>query len=469
MIFDFDLKQKCKCNHFFINLKEKPPQSSHELTFTGKEYFSFEIPTDENIGSTYEEEFNIDFKTSRSTGLLAYAGNTQDYIVIGIQDGGIYFKLNIKGQSTQKTLTIPGIILHNDQWHSVRFTRKVKQIEILIDNIKRDLSSVSGQFISMKTRLIYVGGAPKHNTIYRSIRKNFIGCLRNVTFKSHKVSLNLIDMALGDHKQITTHGKLQTSCHKLIDPVTFDSPNSYIPITNWYEYPKLFSFSIDFQTTENYGVLAYILGSDNNFKTGLNNDQSPLLSLNRDFFSLEIHNRFLNAYFNFGAEYIRYEVVDEPVSNGKPHQLTIEINNKFVSFKFDEKHEKILNLDNSHSNILELTGPLTIGGINPKHQSTSGLINPSASIPPYFFSGMLGHGFVGCIQDVEINGHLTNLTEFAVLEGVSGVSSGICSPMPSQCEIGHCMNDGVCVEGWNRFVCDCSATGFNAPICNQRK
>jgi hypothetical protein len=28
--------------------------------------------------------------------------------------------------------------------------------------------------------VIYVGGAPKQNTIYRTIRKNFIGCLRNV-------------------------------------------------------------------------------------------------------------------------------------------------------------------------------------------------------------------------------------------------------------------------------------------------
>lgn len=343
------------------------------------------------------------------------------------------------------------------------------KIEILIDNKKRDLSHFSGEFISMKTRVIYVGGAPNHNTIYRSIRKNFIGCLRNVTFKSHKFSLNLIDMALSNHKQITIQGKLETSCHKLIDPVTFDSPESYIPISNWHEYPKLYSFSIDFQTTENYGVLAYILGTNNNYQTNFTGGNSPLLSLSRDFFSLEIHNRFLNAYINLGSEYVRYEVVDEPVSNGKPHQLIVEISQQFVIFKFDQKQEKILKLDQSQSaNNLDLTGPLTIGGIHPEHKSHSGLINPSASIPPYFFSGMLGHGFVGCIQDVEINGHLTNLTEFASLEGVSGVSSGVCSPMPSQCEIGHCMNDGVCVEGWNRFVCDCSATGFNGPICNQR-
>lgn len=55
--------------------KVRPPKSSSELTFTGKEYFSFEIPNESgDIVTTYEEELILDFKTSRSTGLLAYAG-----------------------------------------------------------------------------------------------------------------------------------------------------------------------------------------------------------------------------------------------------------------------------------------------------------------------------------------------------------------------------------------------------------
>lgn len=49
----------------------KAPKSSSELTFTGKEYFSYEMPSEL---TTYEEEFTVDFRTSRSTGLLAYAG-----------------------------------------------------------------------------------------------------------------------------------------------------------------------------------------------------------------------------------------------------------------------------------------------------------------------------------------------------------------------------------------------------------
>jgi neurexin len=285
------------------------------------------------------------------------------------------------------------------------------------------------------------------------------------------VSLNLIDLALNDSQQITKHGSIEKTCRRTMDPVTFSSPNSYIPIHDWKDYPKLRSFSIEFQTTENHGVLAYILGSSSSNNNPNQATTSLLKSLNRDFFSLEIHNRFLNAYFNLGSGYIRHEVVHEHVSSGKPHQITVEINDNTAVFKFDQKPETTIRIDAHHSagaDRLELQGPLIIGGIYPNHTAAP-MANPSLIIPPYFYSGMLGHGYVGCIQDVEINGQFVNLTHHAARASVGGISTDMCTPMPNQCDIGHCLNEGVCMEGWNRFVCDCSATGFNGPICSQRK
>ncbi len=291
-----------------------------------------------------------------------------------------------------------------------------------------------------------------------------------MAFKSDTISLNLIDLALNDSSYIKKEGTIQKSCRKVMDPITFSSPQSYIPVPTWKDYPKFFSFSIEFQTTENYGVLAYILGPNTNTNS-VNKNKSPsssLMSLNRDFFSLEIHNRFLNAYFNLGTSYIRHEIVHEHVSSGKSHQISVEINDNHALFKFDQRPETSIRLSNTPNEVLELMGPLIIGGIYPNHIMPASS-NPSIKIPPYFYSGMLGNGFVGCIQDVEVNGQYVNLTQFALLEAVSGVNSEMCTPMPNQCDIGNCMNDGICLEGWNRFFCDCSATGFNGPICNQRK
>ena len=52
----------------------KPPKVILEATFSGKDYLSYQIPTANEYSSNYEEEFNLDFRSSRSSGLLVYAG-----------------------------------------------------------------------------------------------------------------------------------------------------------------------------------------------------------------------------------------------------------------------------------------------------------------------------------------------------------------------------------------------------------
>ena len=139
-------------------------------------------------------------------------------------------------------------------------------------------------------------------------------------------------MALNNSKYVQKHGGfLQPSCRATMPPVTFSSPSSYIPIYNWKDYPRLRSFSLEFQTNEYYGILAYALGAEPNSTTTTN---TFLSSYKRDFFALEIHNRFLLAYFNLGSTYIRHEVVHEHVSSGKSHQITIEFNDQYAIFKY---------------------------------------------------------------------------------------------------------------------------------------
>jgi hypothetical protein len=193
-VVDTNLNFECDCSYTTYEgdhcERPRPPPSSSQLTFMGKDYFKFEMPTSDPFATTYEEKFHLEFKTSRSTGLLAYAGDQMDYLVIGLQDGGLFFKLNLKGQIFENTLTIPGTFLHNNHWHSVTFSRKIKQIEVIVDNMKRDTMTIDGDFISMTTRAIYIGGAPMQNTIYRTIRKNFIGCLKNVIYFSKFFTLS---------------------------------------------------------------------------------------------------------------------------------------------------------------------------------------------------------------------------------------------------------------------------------------
>lgn len=44
-----------------------------------------------------------------------------------------------------------------------------------------------------------------------------------------------------------------------------------------------------------------------------------------------------------------------------------------------------------------------------------------------------------------------------------------CHVQSNQCggTIPPCQNNGVCNEGWNRPICDCSATSFTGPTCGR--
>ena len=48
---------------------------------------------------------------------------------------------------------------------------------------------------------------------------------------------------------------------------------------------------------------------------------------------------------------------------------------------------------------------------------------------------------------------------------VSGSIRSSCHKMPDQCHDRPCMHGGNCTEGWNRYICDCSQTGFSGPAC----
>ena len=41
--------------------------------------------------------------------------------------------MDLKGQLIEKTIIQPGIILHNNEWHSIRFTRKAKQVRNMFE------------------------------------------------------------------------------------------------------------------------------------------------------------------------------------------------------------------------------------------------------------------------------------------------------------------------------------------------
>ena len=69
-------------------------------------------------------------------------------------------------------------------------------------------------------------------------------------------------------------------------------------------------------------------------------------------------------------------------------------------------------------------------------------------------------GFVGCMRAFLINGKLVDLKRRAE-EGLYGISVGCIG----KCLSNPCQNNGICLEGYSHYTCDCQWTPFKGPIC----
>ena len=70
-------------------------------------------------------------------------------------------------------------------------------------------------------------------------------------------------------------------------------------------------------------------------------------------------------------------------------------------------------------------------------------------------------GFVGCLRGLTVNGAAIDLVSY-VNEYVYGVSIGCVG----KCASNPCLNNGVCIEMYSTFKCDCTFTPFRGPICS---
>lgn len=72
-------------------------------------------------------------------------------------------------------------------------------------------------------------------------------------------------------------------------------------------------------------------------------------------------------------------------------------------------------------------------------------------------------GFLGCIRALRMNGVTLDLEERAkVTPGVKPGCQGHCTSFGM-----YCRNGGNCVEKYNGYLCDCSATAYDGPFCTR--
>lgn len=158
---------------------------------------------------------------------------------------------------------------------------------------------------------------------------------------------------------------------------------------------------------------------------------------------------------NLGSSTTKIQPVKFRVDTGVPHQVVLTHDGNHGVIQVDGE-EKSYVTSRHFSERLDLVDVLYVGGLNADEHANR--------IPLEMWSTSHSVGFVGCLQDLLLNGVRVNLVGLSRDQEVMGIVEH-CKRLEPQCPSRPCLHGGVCRDGWNRFVCDCSSTGYRGPIC----
>uniref|UniRef100_A0A8B9JN18 Neurexin 1 n=1 Tax=Astyanax mexicanus TaxID=7994 RepID=A0A8B9JN18_ASTMX len=302
----------------------------------------------------------------------------------------------------------------------------------------------------------YVGGSPSTADLPGSpVSNNFMGCLKEVVYKNNDVRLELSRLAKQGDAKMKVSGIVAFKCENVatLDPVTFETPESFVTLSKWTA-KKAGSISFDFRTTEPNGLLLFSHGKP---KQQQQKDPKGPKTMKVDFFAIEMLDGHLYLLLDMGSGTTKTKAVNKKVNDGEWYHVdfqrdgrsgTISVNSVRTPYNAPGESE-----------ILDLDDVLYLGGLP---EDRAGLVFPTE-----VWTALLNYGYVGCVRDLFMDGQSKDIRRIAEAQRAVGVKPSCSKEQPKQCLSNPCLNSGTCREGWNRYVCDCSGTGYLGRSCER--
>ncbi|XP_050354320.1 neurexin-1 isoform X6 [Nymphalis io] len=430
--------------------RDKAPS---EATFRGAEFLSYDLTQTggEPIVST-QDAISLYFKTRQPNGLLFYTGHEADYLNLAVRDGGLSLTMGL-GNGKQEMHIKPSKTRFDDhQWHKLTVRRRIQEItpftsfcrvSAVVDDVYSEHSHVAGSFTMLASSRAHVGGSLNARALPGArVHTNFIGCLKKVEFSADTLRLNLIDLARTGSKLITVTGRLEYACTATdsADPVTFTTRDAHLILPKW-EAVKTGTISFKFRTNEPNGLILFNMGA-----------KPP----RADLFAVEILNGYIYVHVDLGSGGVRVRASRRRVDDSHWHEFLLRRTGRDGRVTVDGANAEFKTP--GESNQLELDGPLFVGGLGSEYSASR--------TPAALWTAALRQGFVGCIRDLVLNGKPQDLTAYARQQDSASVRPA-CHVLMKQCVSSPCQHSGICTEGWNRPICDCSATNYGGPTCGR--
>ncbi|KAM6280078.1 neurexin-1 isoform 18-T18 [Porphyrio hochstetteri] len=430
-------------------------------TFKGSEYFCYDLS--QNPIQSSSDEITLSFKTLQRNGLMLHTGKSADYVNLALKNGAVSLVINL-GSGAFEALVEPVNGKFNDNaWHDVKVTRNLRQhsgighamVTISVDGILTTTGYTQEDYTMLGSDdFFYVGGSPSTADLPGSpVSNNFMGCLKEVVYKNNDVRLELSRLAKQGDPKMKIHGVVAFKCENVatLDPITFETPESFISLPKW-NAKKTGSISFDFRTTEPNGLILFSHGKPRHQK-----DAKHPQMVKVDFFAIEMLDGHLYLLLDMGSGTIKIKALQKKVNDGEWYHVDFQRDGRSGTISVNTLRTPYT--APGESEILDLDDDLYLGGLP---ENKAGLVFPTE-----VWTALLNYGYVGCIRDLFIDGQSKDIRQMAEIQSTAGVKPSCSRETAKPCLSTPCKNNGVCRDGWNRYVCDCSGTGYLGRSCER--
>ncbi|XP_058435496.1 neurexin-2-beta isoform X28 [Marmota monax] len=401
------------------------------LSYDGSMYMKITLP---NAVHTEAEDVSLRFMSQRAYGLMMATTSRESADTLRLELDGGQMKLTVNldclrvgcAPSKGPETLFAGHKLNDNEWHTVRVVRRGKSLQLSVDNV-----TVEGQMAGAHTRLEFHNietGIMTERRFISVVPSNFIGHLSGLVFNGQPYMDQCKD---GDITYCELNARFGLRAI-VADPVTFKSRSSYLALATLQAYASMHLF-FQFKTTAPDGLLLFNSGNGN------------------DFIVIELVKGYVHYVFDLGnGPSLMKGNSDKPVNDNQWHNVVVSRDPGNVhTLKIDSR--TVTQHSNGARN-LDLKGELYIGGLSK---------NMFSNLPKLVASR---DGFQGCLASVDLNGRLPDLMADA-LHRIGQVERG-CDGPSTTCTEESCANQGVCLQQWDGFTCDCTMTSYGGPVCN---
>ncbi|XP_057678460.1 neurexin-3b isoform X8 [Corythoichthys intestinalis] len=450
------------------HLKAEQAREENVATFRGSEYFCYDLS--QNPIQSSSDEITLSFKTWQRNGLLLHTGKSADYVNLALKDGAVSLVINL-GSGAFEAIVEPVNGKFNDNaWHDIKVTRNLRQqsgighamvnklhclVTISVDGILTTTGYTQEDYTMLGSDdFFYVGGSPSTADLPGSpVSNNFMGCLKEVVYKNNDIRLELSRLARIVDPKMKLQGDVVFKCENVptLDPINFENPDSYLALPKW-NTKRVGSISFDFRTSEPNGLILFTHGKPQERRDAKSQKTNKV-----DFFAVELLDGILYLVLDMGSGTIKVKATQAKVNEGSWHHVDIQRDGRSGIISVNSRRTPFT--ASGENEILDLEGDLYLGGLP---DNRAGLV-----LPTELWTAMLNYGYVGCIRDLFIDGRSKDIRQIAMSQNVTGIKSSCSKVMAKQCDSNPCKNSGLCKEGWNRFICDCTGTGFWDSTCER--